>query len=85
QHVGFENILDDMDKKLINVGSYGNKLYSTIFDNIELRFLTYPDIDDPKRKRISFVKPDLETADKSMSWKHNCSIEDYHKMEVLQS
>ena len=86
QHIGFEKILDSMDKVLLDRSSYGNDLYSTQFaDGIELRFLTYPDIDNPRRKRISFVDPSMDNADEAMAWKHNCSVDEYHNMEILRS
>jgi len=48
-------------------------------------FLTYPDIDNPKKKRVSFVDPSFYTADDAMAWKHICTLEEYYKMEVLRS
>lgn len=83
-HYGFENIIDGLDKKLIDKSKYGNELYSVQFDKVELKFLSYPDIDNPAKKRISFVDPILESASDAMAWKHNCTEEEYHKMEILK-
>ena len=84
-HYGFECVIDKLDKKLLDVGKYGNELFSTKFDQVELKFLTYPDIDDPTKQRISFVPPTFNKADEAMAWKHNCVVDEYYKMEVLQS
>jgi hypothetical protein len=84
-HYGFENIIDKLDKILIDKSDYGNELYSTKFDNVELKFLIYPDIDTQTKKRISFVNPILKSASDAMAWKHNCTEEEYHKMQILES
>ena len=84
-HYGFENLIDKIDKSLINKSEYGNELYSTKFDNVELKLLIYPDIDTPEKRRVSFVNPILETARDAMAWKHNCTEEEYNKMQVLKT
>ena len=84
-HYGFERLIDGMDKKLLDKSKYGNELYSFDFNGVELRFLSYPDIDTPTKRRISFVNPILESASDAMSWKHNCTEEEYNKMEVLKT
>ncbi len=84
QFYGFENILDKLSKKLLNTSKYGTKLYSTIMDDIELRFITYPDIDNTKKQRISFVDPVLKTADEAMAWKFHMSVEQYHNLQIIQ-
>ena len=83
-HYGFENLIDNIDKKLIDKSKYGNELYSTMFNNIEVRFLIYPDIDFPDKKRISFVKPDLTSASDAMAWKHNCTEKEYYSAKILE-
>jgi hypothetical protein len=83
-HFGFENLLDKINKKLIDTGKYGNKLYQTKFSKIAVKFLTYPDIDG-KGQRLSFVDPKFKKADEAMAWKHNCTVNEYYKMRVLQS
>ena len=83
QHYGFENILDTLDKTFIDKGKFGNELYSTNFIGEESRFITYPDIDNPNKRRISFVPPTLKTADDAMAYKHNCTVEEYYNMEIL--
>jgi len=84
-HYGFENIIDKLDKTLIDKSEYGNELYSTKFDDIELKFLVYPDIDNHKVKRVSFVDPQLTSAKDAMAWKHSCTEEEYSRMEILKS
>ena len=83
-HYGFEKLIDDLDKTLLDEGRFGNKLYSISFNDVILKALVYPDIDG-NGKRVSFVPPELEKADESMAWKHNCTIEEYYRMEVFNS
>lgn len=83
-HYGFENIVNDLEKSLIDESRFGNKLYSVKFDNLILKMLTYPDIDG-NGSRVSFVPPEINSASEAMAWKHNCTVEEYYKMEVLRS
>ena len=83
-HYGFENMIDKMNPVVLDTGKYGNQLMSVVFDNMDIRILTYPDIDG-NGARVSFVDPTLDTADDAMAWKHNCTVDEYYRMEVLQS
>jgi hypothetical protein len=85
QHYGFEKLIDNLDKRQIDISEYGNELYETKFGDNNVKFILYPDIDNPNMKRISFVHPDLKSASDAMAWKHNCTEKEYKKMEVLKS
>jgi len=83
-HYGFGKMINEMNPALIDTGKYGNKLMSVMINDMEVRLLTYPDIDG-NGERTSFVDPSLTKADDAMAWKHNCTIDEYYSMEVLQS
>ena len=83
-HYGFGKMINEMNPTLIDTGKYGNKLMNVMINDMEVRLLTYPDIDG-NGERTSFVDPSLTKADDAMAWKHNCTIDEYYSMEVLQS
>ena len=88
---GFENMLDDLGYKVLDEGKYGNKLISIMLggntdeNSIEIRALTYPDIDNHSFKRISIVPNTIERCGDAMGWKHNCTEDFYYRMDVLKS
>ena len=82
-HYGIENMMKELNTKLLNTGKYGNKLYSFMFENEDLRLLSYPDIDN-KKERVAFINPKFIKADEAMANKHNCTLEQYYAMEILK-
>jgi hypothetical protein len=75
-HYGFENVLEQLNSKLIDKSQRGNELYSMKFDRHMLKFLKYIDTVNGT-PRISFVKPEFDDADAAMAWKHNMTKEEY--------
>ena len=85
EYYGFENILDELNAKLIDESPRGNKLYEIDFAGtntatVTTKFLKYS-CPSTKRNYGSFVNPEITQADKAMAWKHNCTEQEY---EVLQ-
>ena len=82
-HYGIENMMKELNTKLLNTGKYGNKLYSFMFEDEDIRLLSYPDIDNGK-ERVAFINPKFKKADEAMANKHNCTLKQYYAMEILK-
>jgi hypothetical protein len=81
-HYGFENVLEQLNSKLIDKSQRGNELYAIRFGRHMLKFLKYTDTVNGT-PRVSFVKPEFNDADEAMAWKHNMTKEEYqNKLKV---
>ena len=85
EYYGFENILDELNARLIDESPRGNKLYEIDFEvrskRVTTKFLKYS-CPSTERNYGSFVKPEITQADQAMAWKHNCTEEEYEVLKL---
>ena len=86
EYYGFENILDELNARLIDESPRGNKLYEIDFvrtsvDIITTKFLKYS-CPSTEKNYGSFVKPEITQADQAMAWKHNCTEQEYEVLRI---
>ena len=85
EYYGFENILDELNARLIDESPRGNKLYEIGFEvgrkRVTTKFLKYS-CPSTERNYGSFVKPEITRADQAMAWKHNCTEEEYEVLRI---
>ena len=85
QHYGFENMLDELNAKLIHKSKRGNELFEIPFkterETIKLKLLRYS---CPSTDRVygSFVPPEITKADQAMAWKHNMTEDEYEVLKI---
>lgn len=81
---GHENLIKELDAKLIDESARGNKLYAIVGilpNDREVRMVAYG---DPSTERFyaSMVPNDIEKADAAMAWKFSLTEEQYDKLKV---
>ena len=85
EYYGFENILDELNARLIDESPRGNKLYEIGFEvgrkRVTTKFLKYS-CPSTERNYGSFVKPEITRADQAMAWKHNCTEKEYEVLRI---
>src|SRR3989304_4489035 len=83
QHYGAENILKELDAKLIDKSPRGNELYEIpdMIKDTPAKLLKYscPSTD---RVYASFVPNDIMKADQGMSWKFNLTEDQYANLRL---
>gem|GEM_PF-6456138 len=81
--MGVEKFIESTEAVFIDSNDRGIELYSSdkIIENKVVRFLVYRDT-STNEPYISYVKPDCESADEGMAWKHHLSIEQYRRLKV---
>lgn len=86
EYYGFENIIDELNARLIDESPRGNKLYEIGFAIgvrriVITKFLKYS-CPSTERNYGSFVKPEITRADQAMAWKHNCTEQEYEVLKL---
>ena len=86
EYYGFENILDELNARLIDESPRGNKLYEIDFARrignvVTTKFLKYS-CPSTEKNYGSFVKPEITRADQAMAWKHNCTEQEYEVLKL---
>lgn len=79
---GAEQLLTELDAKLINKSERGNELYllKDIFPDFEAAYFLKYSCPSTGRVYVSGVDPEIgidANADAAMAWKHNMSVEQY--------